>query len=52
MSLCIQAVDKQLKEYEQIKELMISVFPPNERPPMWFFLWADCENIKVPKCRR
>ena len=45
MSLRIQAVDKQLKEYEQIKKLMISAFPQNERLPMWFLLWRAKTNF-------
>lgn len=45
MSLRVQAVDKQLKEYEQIKELMTSAFPRNERLPMWFLLWRAKTNF-------
>lgn len=45
MSLRIQTVNKQLKEYEQIKEIMISSFPQNERLPMWFLLWKAKTNF-------
>lgn len=38
MSLHFKKVNKQLKEFEQIKELMNSAFPKIERMPMWFLL--------------
>ncbi|RRJ64635.1 N-acetyltransferase [Paenibacillus oralis] len=40
MSLNVRPVYKRLKEYEQIKELIIS-----ERFPMWFLLWKARSNF-------